>query len=160
MTEQITSSVPISGLHSAQPFSYLSTSFAGATHVATLEETSAGNFSIVTLLSRNEFNRQLSNTLVGPFISPLVVAIRAQKRQLEYNSFYISYLLQQITEEQLEEYASKLAISAKPINEEIISQHIIVLENLTGLSFTDTELADIFECDDKTIGDALKLTKL
>ncbi|MHB8406432.1 MAG: hypothetical protein ACYDCJ_13540 [Gammaproteobacteria bacterium] len=156
-------SIPNSGSPTAlaaragTPFTYDVTGVdTNVSHVAALSQTAPGMYGIVKVWSKETFFTTAYRG-VTHLIEPLVTAIQSQKRHLEYNSFYISYLLKQITEKQLEHYAKSIAFKPKQMDASIVAKYIYVLRSATNIDFTEAELSDIFECDKAIIDAAIKL---
>ncbi len=75
-----------------------------------------------------------------------------QARLLEYNGYYISFLLGTLTEEDFRDYSTKFAIERNgKYDEEELARKILTLRSTVEIDFSTSELADLFECDEERI---------
>jgi len=70
--------------------------------------------------------------------------IKSQKRTLEYNGYYISFLLGTITKEQFEEVNKKYVLELKETEPPYLMEYIRTLCSLTQESYTMLELSTLF----------------
>jgi hypothetical protein len=77
--------------------------------------------------------------------------IKAQRRLIQYNGHYIALLLGQITEDEFENISKELAYDPRNIDEHELAYQIRCLHALTGLDYSASDFADIFECDENTV---------
>ncbi len=70
-----------------------------------------------------------------------------QHRLLDYGSSYQAYLLDQITEDDLEAEAAKFAIQPESRSPELIASEIERIHRLISINYTASDYADLFQCD-------------
>lgn len=91
-------------------------------------------------------------------IAILTSAIKAQRKVIDYNSHYTAYLVGQTSEEEFEKAAAQFAYHPdEGIDQDVLASRIECLVELTGIDFTVSDLAGIFECDAGTIRQAVGL---
>jgi len=91
------------------------------------------------------------------FLSILLEIIKSQNKQLEFDGYYISYLLGNITEEEFESIAKKFAPEKKKIPLEHLRDKISILKGLRGHDITPKEMAQYLQCEESDIVKVLKL---
>jgi hypothetical protein len=92
-------------------------------------------------------------------VETLVGVIRWQHSLLDYNSFYNSFLLDQLTEDEFGEIAERFAYEPAEIAPKNIAPAIERIYRLTGISYTPSDLAGLFKCNQENTMDALCLLK-
>lgn len=92
--------------------------------------------------------------------STLVEVIKKQKNLIDYNSYYISYLSNQITEDEFYKIAEGFAYSTqRACDEADIEKKTMFLLGTTGLSFSVSDLSYLWECSEEIIETVLKRLK-
>lgn len=92
-------------------------------------------------------------------INVLVEAIKSQKRLIEYNSFYNSYISGGLNEDEFKEISDSYSYNInRDIDQNDLAEKIDILLNLTNTEFTTNEISEIFKCDyDFTLSTLLTL---
>ena len=85
----------------------------------------------------------------------LVKVITAQRRLIQYNGHYIALLLGQTTEDESNGSPLTWHSTPKEIDARDLAFQIQCLQRLTGLDYSASDLADIFECDETDVLQAL-----
>ena len=96
------------------------------------------------------------STYLRNYIDILVEIIKSQSKQLEFNGYYISYLLGQIKEKEFEEIAKRFVVKKKEIPLKHLQQKVSVLKELMGDDITPKEMAQYFQCKEESIVKVLK----
>ena len=91
------------------------------------------------------------------FLATLLEIIRGQGRQLEYEGYYISYLLGNLTEEEFETVSSTYVTETQDTPFEQLKDKVRVLTALKGHDITVQEMAQYLRCDEESIERALQL---
>ena len=91
------------------------------------------------------------------YLKILFEIIKSQRKQLEFNSYYIAFLLGQISQEELEKISRKFVIKRKKVPTELLKNKVEMLQALTNHDLTPKEMAQYFFCEEKDIIRALKL---
>jgi CRP-like cAMP-binding protein len=92
--------------------------------------------------------------------STLVAVIKKQKNLIDYNSYYISYLSNQITEDEFYKIAEGFAYSTQQSCDEAdIEKKTMSLLGTTGLSFSVSDLSYFWECSEEIIDTILERLK-
>jgi hypothetical protein len=94
------------------------------------------------------------------FLTILLEIIESQGKQLEFDGYYISYLLGHINEEEFEAISEKYILE-KPneVKPEQLKDKIDVLQSLRGHDLTTREMAQYLHCDEADILKALLLLR-
>jgi len=90
--------------------------------------------------------------------STLVEVIKKQKNLIDYDGYYNSFLLNQITEDEFKKIAEDFAFSPTSCDESEIEKKTLVLLYTTGISFSVTDLSYFWGCPEEQIETVL--TKL
>jgi hypothetical protein len=112
----------------------------------------------VSITGTDKFKRHFSN-IFEYFESAkdtLVEVIFSQKRALDYNGYYNAFLMNQLTEEEFLKIAEEFIYSPKIIDIKILISKISILMDLTKIDYSTSELADIFQCNNERIMEAIK----
>lgn len=88
-------------------------------------------------------------------IKTLATVIRSQQRLLEYNSYYSAFLLGQLTEDDFQKAAAKFAYKQEQCDVNELTYRIGWLTHLTDLDFSVSDLAEIFQCNQDVIRQAI-----
>jgi hypothetical protein len=96
---------------------------------------------------------------IGERESTLVMVIKKQKNLIDYNSYYISYLLNQISEDEFYRIAEDFAYSTQPCDESDIEKKTLLLLGTTGVSFSGSDLSYFWGCSEEEIESVLKKLK-
>ena len=91
------------------------------------------------------------------FLSVLLEIIESQSRQLEFEGYYISYLLGHIDEKEFEDIAKKYVPKKTEIGPEQLKNKVEVLSALRGHDITIREMAQYLHCDEADIKKAIQL---
>lgn len=87
----------------------------------------------------------------------LVEVILSQKKSLDYNGFYSAFLMGQLSEEEFSTIVNKFTYDQKVIDINILTSKVNILLDLTGIDYSPSELADIFQCNNTDIAIAITL---
>ena len=82
------------------------------------------------------------------------------KTSIDYNGLYNSFLLGQISENEFEKEASAFTIDPLEMETHQLYKKVDVLLKYTESEFTSSEIAEIFQVTDKSIGDVVEQLKL
>lgn len=103
----------------------------------------------------------VAGTLISPwrnFLTTLLLEIiEGQGKQLDFDGYYISYLLGHITESQFKRISKKFVVEKKLANPELIKTKIQVLKALRVHEITAKEMAQYLHCDEAAVTRALAL---
>jgi len=124
------------------------------THIAAVVQATDNTYLIKHAWSMQQFTTNLSE-YTNFVIKTLVLAIRAQKRHLEYNEYNNAYLLDQMSEKEFEKISKTFALVPVSIDIDLLIKHIETLTTITQLDFNEAELADIYGCDESIIRKAI-----
>ena len=113
---------------------------------------SLGQLQIHSIMPSNSFVFEFKN-----FLSILLDIIKEQGRQLEFDGYYISYLLGSLTKEEFEEVAKTFVTEPKAATPEAIMDRVQVLHALRGHDISVREMAQYLHCDEGTVVKALQL---
>ena len=91
------------------------------------------------------------------YLEILMDIIKSQQRQLEFNSYYISYLLGQIDEDEFEKISRKFIQKKKKIPLDQLKDKILVVSSLTSHDVTPKDIAQYLFCEEKDVVEAFKL---
>ena len=91
------------------------------------------------------------------FLSILLDIIKEQGRQLEFDGYYISYLLGSLTQEEFEETAKTFITEPKATTPEAIMDRVQMLYTLRGHDISIREMAQYLHSDEETVVKALQL---
>lgn len=91
------------------------------------------------------------------FLSVLLDIIKEQGRQLEFDGYYISYLLGNLTQEEFEETAKTFVMEPKATTPEAIKDRVQILHALRGHDISVREMAQYLHCDEEIVVRALQL---
>jgi hypothetical protein len=92
------------------------------------------------------------------FLLILLEIIESQGKQLEFDGYYISYLLGHIDEKEFEAIAENyISEKTKEVSPEQLKDKIQILQSLRGNDFTTREMAQFLHCDEADILKALLL---
>jgi len=91
------------------------------------------------------------------FLSILLDIIKEQGRQLEFDGYYISYLLGNLTQEEFEETAKTFITEPKATSPEAIMDRVQMLYTLRGHDISIREMAQYLHCDEEIVVKALQL---
>jgi hypothetical protein len=91
--------------------------------------------------------------------STLVEVIKKQKSLADYNSYYISYLLNQMSEDEFFRIAEDFAYSVQPCDEPDIEKKTLLLLGSTGVPFSTSDLSYFWGCSEEKIENVLKKLK-
>lgn len=81
--------------------------------------------------------------------SILVEVIKKQKNLMDYNGFYNSFLLDQISEDEFKKIAEDFAFSPTSCDESEVEKKTLVLLHTTGISFSATDLSYFWSCPEE-----------
>jgi len=81
----------------------------------------------------------------------LVEVIKKQKEMINYNGFYTSFLLGQITEENFDKIDEDFACSIELCDDSEIEEKTLLLLSETGLEFSTSDLSYFWGCSDEQI---------
>lgn len=87
-------------------------------------------------------------TSENDIISVLCETISSLKKTLDYNGYYIAYLLDQLSEEEFEKIAKEFSFTPKPYLDKELKKKIKILFTFTGERFTPSDISDIFVIDE------------
>lgn len=102
----------------------------------------------------------VAGTLFSPwknFLTVLLEIIEGQGKQLEFDGYYISYLLGHITERQFKGISKKFVVEKKVTDPEQIKTKVQMLTALRGHDITVKEMAQYLHCDEAAVTKALAL---
>jgi hypothetical protein len=91
------------------------------------------------------------------FLSTLLDIIREQGKQLEFDGYYISYLLGNITEEEFQEIAKGFVTETRETPFNVLKDKVRVLNALRGQDLSIREMAQYLYCSEDDIVRALQL---
>jgi hypothetical protein len=91
------------------------------------------------------------------FLSVLLEIIESQSKQLEFDGYYVSYLLGHIDEKEFGAIAESYVSEKKEIRPEQLKDKVQVLQTLRGHDLTTREMAQYLHCDEADIIKALQL---
>lgn len=91
------------------------------------------------------------------FLSTLLDIIREQGKQLEFDGYYISYLLGNLTEEEFQEIAQGFVTETRETPFEVLKDKVRVLNALRGQDLSVREMAQYLHCSEDDIVRALQL---
>lgn len=81
----------------------------------------------------------------------LTEVIKSQHKLLDYNAVCNAFWLGQLSEEEFTQESERFCYQPKPTNVEELTAKISCLIRLTGIVFSISELADIFECQQEVV---------
>jgi len=84
-------------------------------------------------------------------INTLTEVIKSQHKLLDYNAVGNAFWLGQLSEEEFTQESERFCYQPKPTNVEELTAKISCLIRLTGIDFSISELADIFECQQEVV---------
>ena len=87
----------------------------------------------------------------------LTEVIGSQKKQLEYNGYYNSFLLGQLSEQEFEEISRQCAIQPRSVPLDLLSDKINIIINFVDREATPKDMAQYFECEEEDIIKSIKL---
>ncbi|NMG29445.1 hypothetical protein [Aromatoleum evansii] len=90
-------------------------------------------------------------------VQSLISVVRWQHRLIDYNSHYAAFLLEQISEDEFAQIAEDYAYEPNDASPKDLSQIISRIIDLTGISYTPSEMADCFRCNHDEVLEAFKL---
>jgi len=91
------------------------------------------------------------------FYQVLTEIIESQKKQLEYNGYYNSFLLNQISEKEFEIISRQHIIQPKSVPLDLLSDKINIVINFVDSEATPKDMAQYFECEEEDIIKSIKL---
>jgi Trp operon repressor len=91
------------------------------------------------------------------FLSTLLDIIREQGKQLEFDGYYISYLLGNLTEEEFQEIAQGFVAETHEMPFEVLKDKVRILNALRGQDLSVREMAQYLHCSEDDIVRALQL---
>jgi hypothetical protein len=91
------------------------------------------------------------------FLSILLDIIKEQGRQLEFDGYYISYLLGNITEEEFQEIARDFVTETRETPFDVLKDKVRVLNALRGQDLSIREMAQYLHCSEDDVVRALRL---
>jgi hypothetical protein len=91
------------------------------------------------------------------YLEILIDVIRSQQKQLEFNSYYIAYLLGQIDDDEFEKISKKFVQKKKKIPMDQLKEKVLVVTKLTGHDVTPMDIAQYLFCDEEDVIKAFKL---
>ncbi len=90
-------------------------------------------------------------------IKTLSYIIKRQKKMMEYKDYYISFLHGLIEEEEFDEIEKGFVIEkTDQINQDVLKNKISCLMSATNLSYTTSELSDLFLVNSDIVNDAME----
>lgn len=112
----------------------------------------SGDIKIHWSISTSTFVSAFNN-----FLAVLLEIIKEQGKQLEFDGYYISYLLGHLSEEEFEEISKTFVSEIQDTPLEILKDKVRVLHALRGHDITIREMAQYLHCDEDAIMNALRL---
>jgi hypothetical protein len=103
--------------------------------------------------------RSSFNDICGVFrndIKTLADVIKSQHQLIEYNSIYSAYTLGQITEEEFIQQSEGFSYLPENVDIDKLANQLNCLIKHTGLKFSSSDLADIFQCEYEHVTKAIK----
>ena len=91
--------------------------------------------------------------------SILVNVIKKQKNLIDYNSHYIAYLLDQMTQDEFYRIAEGFAYSTEQCDESDIEKKTLLLLETTEISFSASDLSYFWGCSEDGIENVLEKLK-
>ena len=130
-------------------------------YVARFSGASIENFDLIAIRPTETFVSSYKDLLkgIGERESTFVEVIKKQKNLIDYNSYYISYLLNQISEDEFYKIAEDFAYSTQPCDESDIEKKTLLLLGMTGVSFSSSDLSYLWGCSEEIIESVLKKLK-
>lgn len=89
-------------------------------------------------------------------IQTLQSVVAWQHKLLDYNAHYCAFLLGQVDEDEFEGIAESYAYEPKDISPNVLSPIVERIYALTGIEYTPSDLAGLFECKTENVLEALK----
>lgn len=86
--------------------------------------------------------------------------IDSQKKQLDYNGYYTSFLLGQISSEEFEKISEKFVIKPKKISEDQLKLKVGMIINFLGEETTPKDISQYIQCSEEDAINTLKLLHL
>ena len=86
-----------------------------------------------------------------PYRSVLAQAVRGLKRVVDFNSHYVAHLLGQTSERDFQRLAETFTTTLVDHDPAELAEAIRMLLDATDLTFSTTELSDIFGCKDEDV---------
>jgi hypothetical protein len=131
-------------------------------YLARFSGDSIGNLDLIAIRPTETFVSSFKDFLkgIGERESTLVEVIKKQKNLIDYNSYYISYLLNQISEDEFYKIAEDFAYSTQAWDESDIEKKTLLLLEKTGDSFSSSsDLSYLWGCSEEIIESVLKKLK-
>ncbi|HEU6436559.1 MAG TPA: hypothetical protein VE028_03845 [Nitratidesulfovibrio sp.] len=115
------------------------------------------NFAYISHTTLDEASKHLAKKTEewDETYTTFIEIIISQKKLLHYNSDYISYLLNQTTEEEFENSMEEFAKEKQRHDPTTLKRRIDIVRKHFGDIFDTSDIADIFNCDNQSINDAL-----
>ena len=113
---------------------------------------SLGTLQIHSVIPTATFTYTFNN-----FLSVLLDIIRGQGKQLEFDGYYISYLLGNLTEEEFDVIARTFVSETREIPVEELKDKVRVLHALRGHDTSIREMAQYLHCSEDAVVRALQL---
>lgn len=89
-------------------------------------------------------------------VSTLKQVVKWQHNQIDYNSYYNAFLLEQVSESEFEEIAASFAYETKEIDDYELLESVRKVISLTEIEYPPSELAEFFRCDYTKIVEAYR----
>lgn len=130
-------------------------------YLARFSGDSIGNLDLIAIRPTETFVSSFKDFLkgIGERESTLVEVIKKQKNLIDYNSYYVSYLLNQISEDEFYKIAEDFAYSTQAWDESDIEKKTLLLLEKTGDSFSSSDLSYLWGCSEEIIESVLKKLK-
>lgn len=103
--------------------------------------------------------RSSFNDICGVFrndIKTLANVIKSQHQLIEYNSIYNAYILGHITEDEFIKQSEEFSYLPEDIDTDELANKLYCLIRHTGLEFSSSDVADIFQCEYEHVTKAIK----
>jgi len=90
------------------------------------------------------------------YLEILMDIIQGQHKQLEFNSYYIAYLLGQIDDAEFEKISKKFVQKKKKIPLDQLKDKVLVVSSLTSHDVTPKDMAQYLFCEEEDVIKAIK----
>lgn len=91
------------------------------------------------------------------YLEILMDIIKGQSKQLEFNSYYISYLLGQTDENEFVKISKRFIQKKKKIMLDQLKNKVFVVKHLTDRDVTPKDIAQYLMCDEEDVMKAFQL---
>ncbi|MDM8550433.1 hypothetical protein QUF72_10160 [Desulfobacterales bacterium HSG2] len=110
-------------------------------------------------LTNTDALRSYFNSICSAFendIGILTDVIKSQKQLIEYNAIYNAFVLEHISEEDFMEESEHYSYTPKDTDANELVDKLSCVLKYTGIKFSSSELAEIFQCKHENIEKALR----